>query len=308
MDLEIVFTRLKDYRLYVKYLILFFAACFVRRVFEYLYTLNTPRETSSVELAAQNTDTPLFEDKTAPGEDTVTNGNYFYSKYLGDITSDDNQPIPFSLPRYDSADMLERARSFYHSVNQRRSCRYFSSDPVPREVIEQCILAAGTSPSGAHTEPWHFVVVCAAEERRLIREIVEEEERVNYERRMGRSWLQDIARIKTSYVKEYISDAPFVILVFKEPYHIREGVKHNNWYYEASVSISVGILLCALNNVGLVTVTSTPMNCGPAIRRLLNRPEHEKLAFLLPVGYPSSTATVPDLKRKQLSQISTFIG
>ncbi|KAL5261755.1 hypothetical protein ACHWQZ_G007456 [Mnemiopsis leidyi] len=300
-------TLFREYKVYIKYVLLFSAAYLVKCVFEFLYNRSAAgQDTRQVEETADEADSPLYE---ASGKSVVedSQGNYFYDKYLTDTESEKNVHIPFSLPRFEPEEMKKRARDFYELVNKRRSCRFFSPDPVPRDVLEQCILAAGTSPSGAHTEPWQFVVVYNKEDRLAIREIVEDEEKVNYERRMGKNWLQDLAKIKTTFVKEYISDADCIILVFKSPFHYKNGVKHNNWYYEASVSISVGILLCALNNVGLVTVTSTPMNCGPAIRRLLGRPEHEKLAFLLPVGYPANSATVPDLHRKPLDKICTFI-
>ena len=282
--MDSVETLLKEYRTLVKYAVLLFAAYIVRCLFQYLYNRSIREKTNSL--------SPVAE---------LNN----YDKYSKNVESEKH--IPFTLPRYEVDEMRTRARQFYEQANKRRSCRYFSSDPVPRDVVEQCILALGTSPSGAHTEPWKLVVVYSMEEKLAIRQIVEEEEKVNYERRMGRDWVQDLAKFGTNCVKEYISEADCIILVFKEPFHYKDGVKNNNWYYECSVSISVGILLCALNNVGLVTVTSTPMNSGPAIRRLLNRPSHEKLAFLLPVGYPSTTATVPDLKRKSLSEICTFI-
>ncbi|XP_063693890.1 uncharacterized protein LOC134825581 [Bolinopsis microptera] len=309
MTLDSAGSLLKEYKVYVKYLILFSLAYLVKCVFEYLYNrssiLNNVADSSAPNVieSGDKADSPLFDnsDKTVVEE---SQGDYFYNKYLTDTESEKNIHIPFSLPRFEVDEMKTRARQFYEVVNTRRSCRFFSPDPVPRDVLEHCILAAGTSPSGAHTEPWQFVVVYNKEDREIIREIVEDEEKVNYERRMGKKWLQDLAKIKTTFVKEYISEADCIILVFKEPFHYKDNVKHNNWYYEASVSISVGILLCALNNVGLVTVTSTPMNCGPAIRRLLGRPDHEKLAFLLPVGYPATSATVPALKRKTIDQIS----
>lgn len=232
--------------------------------------------------------------------------NFYYDTYINKVT--EYEHIPFKLPRYSANEMEGRVKKFYNDVNTRRTVRTFSSDAVPENVIEECIRAAGTAPSGAHTQPWHYVCIYNQEDKLAVREIVEEEEKVNYEKRMGKDWLNDLAKVGTTWEKEYISNAPCIVLVFKAPYDIKEdNTKSNNWYFEASVSISVGIFLCALTNAGLVTVTSTPMNCGPALRRLVGRPDHEKLAYLLPIGFPSEEATVPNLVRKDLDKIMTAI-
>eukprot|EP00064_Thunnus_orientalis_P007263 superscaffoldBa00000794_g7283 len=163
---------------------------------------------------------------------------------------------------------------------------------------------AGTAPSGAHTEPWTFIVVSDPETKHQVRLIVEEEEEVNYRQRMGDKWVHDLAKLRTNWIKEYLDEAPYLILIFKQTYGILpNGKKKTHYYNEISVSISCGILLAALQNVGLVTVTSTPLNCGPQLRLLLKRPANEKLLMLLPVGYPASDATVPDLNRKPLDDI-----
>lgn len=137
-----------------------------------------------------------------------------------------------------------------------------------------------------------------------VRLIIEEEEELNYRQRMGDKWVQDLSKLKTNWIKDYLDEAPYLILVFKQTYGIMSGNKKKTHYYnEISVSISCGILLAALQNVGLVTVTSTPLNCGPRLRVLLQRPVNEKLLMLLPVGYPAPNATVPDLARKPLDKI-----
>ncbi|XP_031726180.1 iodotyrosine deiodinase [Anarrhichthys ocellatus] len=216
--------------------------------------------------------------------------------------------VPYSPPGYPVETMLERSKDFYTLMNQRRSVRFISPEPVPREVINNAIRTAGTAPSGAHTEPWTFVVVSDPEIKHQIRRIVEEEEEVNYRQRMGDKWVQDLARFRTSWIKEYLDVAPYLILVFKQIYGILpNGKKRTHYYNEISVSISCGLLLAALQNVGLVTVTSTPLNCGPQLRLLLKRPANEKLLMLLPVGYPACEATVPDLKRKPLDDIVVHI-
>ncbi|XP_010735014.3 iodotyrosine deiodinase [Larimichthys crocea] len=216
--------------------------------------------------------------------------------------------VPYSPPRYPEETMLQRSKDMYTLLNQRRSVRFISPEPVPREVIDNVIRTAGTAPSGAHTEPWTFVVVSDPETKHQIRQIVEEEEEVNYRQRMGDKWVSDLARLRTNWIKDYLDVAPYLVLIFKQTYGILpNGKKKTHYYNEISVSISCGILLAALQNVGLVTVTSTPLNCGPQLRLLLKRPANEKLLMLLPVGYPASDATVPDLKRKPLDDIVVHI-
>ncbi|TKS76468.1 Iodotyrosine deiodinase 1 [Collichthys lucidus] len=216
--------------------------------------------------------------------------------------------VPYSPPRYPEETMLQRSKDMYALLNQRRSVRFISPEPVPREVIDNVIRTAGMCKFGAHTEPWTFVVVSDPEMKHQIRQIVEEEEEVNYRQRMGDKWVSDLARLRTNWIKEYLDVAPYLVLIFKQTYGILpNGKKKTHYYNEISVSISCGILLAALQNVGLVTVTSTPLNCGPQLRLLLKRPANEKLLMLLPVGYPASDATVPDLKRKPLDDIVVHI-
>ncbi|KAM9018970.1 iodotyrosine deiodinase 1 isoform 2-T2 [Ara ararauna] len=180
--------------------------------------------------------------------------------------------VPFSAEHYTEAEMIKRSKMFYELLNKRRSVRFLRDEPVPREVIDNVIKTAGTSPSGAHTEPWTFVVVQDPYLKHKIREIVEEEEEINYKKRMGDRWVNDLKRLRTNWIKEYLDTAPYLILIFKQ-------------------------------NVGLYTVTSTPLNCGPQLRVLLQRPANEKLLLLLPVGYPKKDATVPALTRKPLEDI-----
>ncbi|CAM5101502.1 unnamed protein product [Eretmochelys imbricata] len=216
--------------------------------------------------------------------------------------------VPFSAERYSEDEMIKRSKEFYELLNKRRSVRFISNEPVPREVINNVIKTAGTSPSGAHTEPWTFVVVQDPEVKHRIREIIEEEEEINYKKRMGDRWVNDLKRLRTNWIKVYLDTAPYLILIFKQVYGmLPNGQKKTHYYNEISVSIACGLLLAALQNVGLVTVTSTPLNCGPRLRVLLQRPTNEKLLLLLPVGYPSKDATVPDLTRKPLDDIMMVI-
>lgn len=196
-------------------------------------------------------------------------------------------------------------QEFYKMVQNRRSVRAFKPQPVPSiETIKSCIQAAGTSPSGAHTEPWTFCVVAESQIKQKIREIIEFEEELNYKQRMSRQWTIDLRPLKTNHIKSYLTDAPYLIVIFKQVYGFtKSGKKKQHYYNEISVSIATGILLCALQSAGLSSLVTTPLNCGPQLRNLLNRPCNEKLLCLLPVGYSSDDCKVPDLKRKPLNDI-----
>ncbi|KAK9411668.1 iodotyrosine deiodinase 1 [Crotalus adamanteus] len=241
-------------------------------------------------------------------EEGLKDGTDLHAEYEDDDEWNESVHVPFSTERYSEEDMVKRSKDFYELLKKRRSVRFISDEPVPREVIDNVIKAAGTSPSGAHTEPWTFVVVNNKEVKHKIREIIEEEEEMNYMKRMGDRWVNDLKRLRTNWIKEYLDTAPYLILIFKQVYGILpDGKKKTHYYNEISVSIACGILLAALQNAGLVTVTTTPMNCGPRLRVLLERPANEKLLLLLPVGYPSKDATVPNLSRKPLNDIMVVI-
>ncbi|XP_063981762.1 iodotyrosine deiodinase [Diachasmimorpha longicaudata] len=212
--------------------------------------------------------------------------------------------IPFVYERPSEEKLKNRANKFYKICNARRTVRFFSPDPVPLGIIHDIIRAAGTAPSGAHTEPWTFVLVSNDKMKGDIRDVVEREERLNYYKRMGKKWTIDLTPLKTNWVKEYLTTAPYLILVFKQTYGLLpDGRKKIHYYHEMSVAIACGILLTAIQYAGLVTLTSTPLNCGPALRSLLGRPPSEKLCLLLPVGYPAVDATIPNLHRKPLADI-----
>lgn len=196
-------------------------------------------------------------------------------------------------------------KQFYELVNNRRSVRSYSPARVPPlELIEQCIRAAGTAPSGAHTEPWTFCVVNDRDLKQRIRVIIETEEEINYAQRMHRQWTADLTPLRTNHIKPYLTDAPYLILVFKQVYgYLPNGDRKQHYYNEISVAIATGILLCALQSAGLNSLVTTPLNCGLALRMLLGRAENEKLLLLLPVGYAADNCVVPDLKRKNLEEI-----
>ncbi|KAK0091303.1 hypothetical protein PV326_003423 [Microctonus aethiopoides] len=216
----------------------------------------------------------------------------------------DLEHIPFVYTKPDVETIKARAREFYRISNSRRTIRFFRPDPIPKSIIQDIIRAAGTAPSGGHTEPWTFVAVSNKKLKAQIRLIIEQEEEINYKKRMGNKWTTDLMPLKTNWIKEYLTVAPYLILVFKQTYgSLPDGRKKIHYYHEMSVSIASGILIAAIQYAGLVTLTSTPLNCGPALRILLGRPSSEKLCLLFPVGYPADDATVPDLQRKPLSDI-----
>uniref|UniRef100_A0A3Q3WXS9 iodotyrosine deiodinase n=1 Tax=Mola mola TaxID=94237 RepID=A0A3Q3WXS9_MOLML len=160
---------------------------------------------------------------------------------------EDHPHVPYSPTRYPEDTMLEKSREFYTLMNQRRTVRFISPESVPREVIDNVIRAAGTAPSGAHTEPWTFVVVSDPMIKHQIRQIVEKEEEVNYRQRMGDKWINDLAKFRTNWIKEYLDVAPYLILIFKQTHGILPNNKKRIHYYnEISVSIACGILLAAL--------------------------------------------------------------
>uniref|UniRef100_UPI0037E770A6 iodotyrosine deiodinase n=1 Tax=Semicossyphus pulcher TaxID=241346 RepID=UPI0037E770A6 len=278
------------------------------------YMLLKPRETETTARKTEGASKSknfrpwVDQDLQDDTENTAREGGKKDDDWVDSNEEEDCPHVPYSPTRYPVDTMLQRSEDFYALLNQRRSLRFISPEPVPREVIDNVIRTAGTAPSGAHTEPWTFVVVSDLEMKHQIRQIVEAEEEVNYRQRMGDKWVNDLAKISTNWIKEYLDVAPYLVLIFKQTYGILpNGKKKTHYYNEISVSISCGILLAALQNVGLVTVTSTPLNCGPQLRVLLKRPTNEKLLMLLPVGYPASDATVPNLKRKPLDDIIVHI-
>ncbi|KNC79922.1 hypothetical protein SARC_07702 [Sphaeroforma arctica JP610] len=225
-----------------------------------------------------------------------------------DHSEEPEEHVPYQPIRYTEQEMVERSRAHYTLMNNRRSVRDFSTEDVPREVIDNIIRVGGTGPSGAHTEPWTYVVVRSAEKKREIREIIEAEEKVNYARRMGEKWVDDLSHIGTTWSKPYLEECPYIIIVFKSAHSKNpDGSKKIHYYHEISSSIGVGFLLGAVQNAGLCSVTTTPMNAGPKLRAVCGRPESEKVLVLLPVGYPRSDATVPDLHRKPLNDIMVVV-
>ena len=224
------------------------------------------------------------------------------------LHSPDTPHIPYQYTQLTEKDVIKRSKEFYTLMNKRRSIRDFSSDDIAMEVIDNIIKTAGTSPSGAHTEPWTFVVVKDKETKGKIRNIIEQEEYLNYNHRMGEKWVADLKFVNTDHEKPYLETAPYLIIVFKQQYHMDDkGIRYAHYYYEISTAIATGVLVTAIHNAGLCTVVTTPLNAGGQLRELLGRPLNEKVMLLLPVGYPAKGARVPGVGRKKLEDIMVVV-
>jgi iodotyrosine deiodinase len=219
----------------------------------------------------------------------------------------DSPTIPLPDPRsFTDAERAERAASFLAEMRLRRSVRDFDDRPVPAGVIEDAIRAAGTAPSGANRQPWHFAVVTDPATKRRIREAAEEEERAFYERRASAEWLDALAHLGTDAAKPFLETAPVLIVVFAERHGVRDdGTSARNYYVSESVGIATGMLIAALHLAGLGTLTHTPSPMG-FLNPILDRPGNEKPYLLLVVGHPADGARVPDIERKPLEQIASF--
>lgn len=208
--------------------------------------------------------------------------------------------------RFDPETMTQRAASFYEDVRRRRTVRDFSDRPVPREVIEDCIRAAGTAPNGANLQPWHFVAVSDPAIKRKIREGAEEEERAFYGGKAPQEWLDALAPLGTDEHKPFLETAPWLIVIFAESYgELPDGRKVKHYYTQESVGIATGILITAVHHAGLVSLTHTPSPMG-FLNEILDRPARDRAFLILVVGYPADGATVPDISKKPLAAIATF--
>jgi iodotyrosine deiodinase len=213
-------------------------------------------------------------------------------------------PLPDRVQRDDAAALAEAER-FRDYMKKRHSVRDYSSRPVPAAVIEACIAAAGTAPSGANHQPWHFVAISDPAMKARIRDGAEEEERAFYQGGAGDEWLAALEPIGTGVSKPHLTDAPWLIVVFAQRYGMTEdGNRYKNYYVPESVGIATGMLITAIHHAGLVCLEHTP-NPMKFLGPLCGRPEHEKPVMILPVGYPSDTATVPAVakRKKPLDQI-----
>lgn len=215
-------------------------------------------------------------------------------------------PLP-GYTEYPVEEMRERLRAFYEDVNRRRTVREFSDRPVPREIIEVALRAAGTAPSGANLQPWHFAVVSGPKAKRRIRIAAEIEEREFYEHRASAEWLQALEPLGTDSDKPFLETAPYLIAVFLQKFgHLPDGRKVKHYYPVESTGIAAGILITALHRAGLVCLTHTPSPMA-FLNEILDRPKSERPFLLLVTGYPADGATVPDIARKELAEFVSFV-
>ena len=215
--------------------------------------------------------------------------------------------VALAFHRLPPAEMVARARAYADEMMRRRTVRDFSTEPFPLEILDHAIRAASSAPSGAHQQPWTFVVVTDQELKRRIREAAEIEEKKNWEGRMPAAWIAAIEPLGIDWHKTHLTDAPAVVVVFAQPWSVvpapgggTRRVKH--YYVDESVGIAVGLMLSALHLAGLATLTHTPSPMA-FLRDLLGRPAHERPFVVIPVGYPAADAEVPDLERKSLDEV-----
>lgn len=217
--------------------------------------------------------------------------------------------IPYNPERLSAEDQAERGAAFYSEMSSRRSVRFFSDDPVPRELIDQAIRTASTSPSGANRQPWTFVVTGDPQIKRQIRVAAEEEERINYEGgRLPAHWREALEPLGTDWHKPFLETVPWIVVLFEQRYGLtEEGEKVHHFYVKESCGIAAGMFITALHHMGLATLTHTPSPMG-FLTKLLERPENERPFCMFPIGYPAADCVVPDLARKSLEEVSVEIG
>lgn len=219
---------------------------------------------------------------------------------------------PLEYTRLSPEEQLARSRRFLAQVRKRRTVRHFSTEPVPFDLIANAVAAAGSAPSGANQQPWTFVVVSSPAVKRRIRRAAEAEEKASYEHRMSQEWLDALVPLGTDWRKPHLEDAPYLIVVFRQAYGLAtdpetgQTVKVKHYYSEESVGIAVGVLLCALHEAGLATLTHTPSPMK-FLSDILQRPANERPFVVIPVGYPAADARVPVISKKSLDEIMVHI-
>jgi nitroreductase len=210
--------------------------------------------------------------------------------------------IEYLHEKFSPKETAARSEKHFRYMNQRRTVRMFSSEPVADEVINNIIMTASTAPSGANKQPWTFCVVTNPEMKQQIKAAAEKEEYESYHGRMPKEWLDDLSYLGTDWQKPFLETAPVLIIVFKKSYDIENGKKKNNYYVSESVGIACGFLLEAIHHCGLVALTHTPSPMN-FLSEILQRPENEKPFLLIPVGYPAEKTLVPDIKRKNIESV-----
>ena len=221
---------------------------------------------------------------------------------------DEDHPFRrFAMDPLTEAEMIRRGEDFFTEMDARRSVRFFSDQPVPRRLIELAIETASTAPSGAHRQPWRFVAVSDPATRRAIRIAAEEEEHRSYEGgRMSEEWIKALAPLGTDWRKPYLETVPWIVVLFEEVYGVLpDGNRQKNYYVKESVGLAAGLFIAAVHRMGLCTLTHTPSPMK-FLSRILGRPENERPFILFPVGYPAADAVVPELERKELSDVAIF--
>jgi nitroreductase len=219
------------------------------------------------------------------------------------VSSDAHPTVPLSFERRPEAEMRARAEAYFELMASRRSVRQFSSDPIPLEVVRRAIHTAGQAPSGAHKQPWRFALVTDPAVKKQIREAAEAEERETYEHRMSDEWRAALAPLGTDAHKPYLEHVPAIVVMFRVDYDLApDGSRSKNYYVQESCGIALGMLIAALHNAGLATLTHTPSPMN-FLAKILERPKNERTYMLLPVGYPATDCQVPDLARKPLEDI-----
>ena len=214
--------------------------------------------------------------------------------------------IPLDWNQLPKQEMEERANALFQQMNSRRTTRHFSKKKVPRELIEKAIMCGSTAPSGAHLQPWTFVAVSNSEMKSKMRDAAELEEQKTYTERMPEAWQEVLQPLGTDAVKEHMTDAPWLVVLFRQSKRLRENGEQGPTYYSTeSCGIAAGMFIHAIHNMGLVTLTHTPSPMG-FLREILDRPNHEHAMLVMPVGYPTDDAKVPDISRKELADVAVF--
>lgn len=214
--------------------------------------------------------------------------------------------VPLSWKELPDSEMQKRALDLFENMNSRRTTRHFSSRDVPKKLIETAIMCGSTAPSGAHLQPWTFVAVRNQDLKTKMREAAEAEERKTYSERMPEAWQEVLEPLGTDAVKEHMTDAPWIVVLFRQSKRVRDNGEVGPTYYSTeSCGIAAGMFIHAIHNMGLVTLTHTPSPMG-FLRDILQRPDHEHAMLVLPVGYPAEDAMVPDISRKSLDEVSVF--
>jgi len=219
----------------------------------------------------------------------------------------DYQPILLDYTRYPDDEMIQRSVAFYNEVKRRRTVRDFSAESIPQAVIENALLAAGTAANGANMQPWHFVSIANTDIKRTIRLAAEKEEQEFYQARASQQWLDALAPLGTNAEKPFLETASHLIVIFLRKFSYDEdGTKHKNYYTSESVGIASGLLINALHHSGVATLTHTPSPMK-FLNQILHRPKDERPYMILVAGYPVDRCEVPNISKKPLNEIATFL-